>query len=150
MHDEVWVLMSMQGRDDSTSLSRQRNDPSGGGDCSVMSVSIKKDRVIRRCALITYTPSVVFWRTREVNQIPWGPISTFLSCGSGNPITYHDSRSKPDNSRKEAEGLSRLPSATRLVPPKVPGPDAATGQVADGVDKDTESSEPSKRNENVH
>lgn len=114
-----------------------------------MSVSIKKYRVIRGRALITYTPSVGVWRTRKVNQIPWGPISTF-PCGPGNLITYDNSRSKPDNSRKEAESLGCLPSATCLVPSKVPRPDAAAGQVADGVDKDTESSEPSKRNENVH
>jgi hypothetical protein len=35
------------------------------------------------------------------------------------------------NSGKEAKGLSSLPPATRLVSSKVPGPDAATWQVAD-------------------
>jgi hypothetical protein len=36
-----------------------------------MSVSINQDRVIRRYALITYTPSVVLLsRLRKVNQIP--------------------------------------------------------------------------------
>lgn len=76
-------------------------------------------------------------------------IGGVLANAEGEPDP-HDSGSKPDNSRKKAESLSCLPSATRLVPSKVPGPDAAAGQAADGVDEDTEGSEPSKRNEYVH
>lgn len=71
------------------------------------------------------------------------------ALAEGKPDT-DQGRRDPENSREEAERFGGLPARAERVTPEMPGPNATAGQVVDGVDEDTESSEPGERDENVH
>lgn len=100
----------------------------------------------------TYGPSVVLGRVRKVNQIPWRQMLIKEPVFNNRATTYHDARSKPNNSRKEAEGLSSFPlAAHRLTPSaEMPGENATTVVSFNGVNKNTKGSKPSERYNDVH
>lgn len=74
---------------------------------------------------------------------------SLTALAEGKPDT-NKSRDKPDNSRQKGESLGSLPARTKRVASKMPGPDAAAGQLVDGVDENTKGSEPAEGDENVH
>lgn len=64
--------------------------------------------------------------------------------------THHNARDEPDKGGDESESLSGLPATTRVTAQEaIPVPDASTVELMNGVDEDTESSEPGEGENNV-